>query len=400
MAITVVSDLSNSDVVKYMSRVLKYAMDTPVWQQTVNGGGEWDSVGMGGDGGTSFDYLVYEPLDVDLTALVEDTDIPITTMDDSNVTVTPKEIGKRVGTTSKARFQARANLREQFAEIVGQNQAETVDMAVRQGVLSGGFVYRPNDNTARTGLDTTNDLITWDRLNELVEFAWSQGIQPYEDETFVAVVHPLVLRAILGLTEVKEVGYRKFEPIFKGEIAQVAGIRLIRHRFGKLYLSGGTTAQAATTLNGAVSAGDTTIIVTDGTGLAAGNYITIGTLETKNTEQVQITDASATPTLTIRGRGHGASNQGLQYAHANGAAVLEAANVAAIPILGKNSVLGVYGREYGRFGKPFVNDKLDSANRLIYLGWVWYGGIGVFPKHVVRGEFAVAGGLLGDNFGV
>jgi len=159
--------------------------------------------------------------------------------------------------------------------------------------------------------------------------------------------------------------------------------------------------QAATTLNGAVSKGATSVTVTDASGLAVGNYITIGTLETEsvnpgsNLEQVMIT-AVDSATLTIRANGNN-DGFGLRFNHASGESVVEAYNVAAIPLIGKNSLIGVYGSDCGEYGVPKFRDDLDLLNRFDYYGWYWYGGVGVVQKRVVLGKCAVSRFVLGYN---
>ena len=398
MAKTGVAELDDSVKVKYMSDYLLAAADRSVWSQFV----DWDSI-IEGQGGSSFNFVAYEAMDADDVSAIlpEKDDIEATSLTDSSITVTPYEYGRRVTLTSLLRFQSHLKTREATAKLVGQNMMDTVERAIRRGVVGGSNVYMPNNNTSRAALAVSetaadNDRVTFEFLSQLVALAQSMGIEPIGGE-YVAVIHPALEPDIIGLTEVKGIGYNYPEPLYNGEMARLMGIRFVRSRYGKLYLSGGVVAQAATTLNGAVAAGATSIIVTSGTGLAAGNWVTIGTLEAADAEQVQITDISATPTLVVRGAGNAASNFGLKYAHASGAAVTEATNAAAICLLGANSVKGVYGDNTGKFGKSVIKENIDSLNRLLSLGWYWYGGIGIVPKYVLRGEVACKQNIFGGN---
>jgi N4-gp56 family major capsid protein len=393
MAVTDVGQLDNAAVVKYQQEYLRYASEDRVWSQFVN----WASIARGG-GGTTFDWPILEPMKVNRTPLVSTQAITAVQLADSNVTLTPYEYGNKVTRSSVLEFQTRGDVRSEIAQVVGENQKNTVEMVCRAGILANTWVYRPNDNIARTGLDTTSDKITWAYLTQLVSLARAQGIRPFKGDSYAAIVPHELEPDILTMAEVKDVMYRKPEIMFNGEFAQAANIHFISSRYGKIYLSGGATAQAATTLNGAVSAGATSITVTDATGLAAGNWIVVGALETADTEQVQITAVNGSD-LTILGRGNAAGNFGLMYAHANGAAVLEAANVAAIPIVGANSLKGIYAGETGLYGRAFVGFADQVEKRLLDFGWVWYGGIGIVQKFIIRGEVAIATGHLGDNFG-
>jgi hypothetical protein len=164
--------------------------------------------------------------------------------------------------------------------------------------------------------------------------------------------------------------------------------------------------QAATTLNGAVSKGADRVILTSASGIVAGNYITIGTRETEavspgaNLEQVLVTqvdpDSDNANELVIRAHGNNDSF-GLRFNHASGEAVNEAYNVAAIPLIGKNSLLGVHGSDSGRLGVPKFKDDLDLLDRFSYYGWYWYGGVGIIQKKMVLGKCAVSRSVLGYN---
>ncbi len=368
------------------------AAERAVWSQFV----DWDSI-VEGQGGRSFEYVAYETMDSDDAAarLPEKDDIVATALTDSAISVTPFEYGRRVSVTSLLRFQSHIKTREATAKLVGNNMTDTVEKAIRRGILGGTNVFMPNNNVVRTGLDATNDLVSFAFLSQLVSLAQSMGIEPIGQE-FVAVIHPALEPDIIGLTEVKGIGYNYPEPLYKGEMARLCGIRFIRSRFGKLYLGGGTPAQSATTLNGAVAAGATTVIVTSAAGLAAGDFITIGTLETAGAEQVQIL-AVAANTLTIKGAGNAAANFGLKGAHANLTPVIESPNAAAICLLGANSVKGIYGANTGKYGKSVIKENIDSLNRMLSLGWYWYGGIGIVPKYVLRGEVATRQSIFGSN---
>lgn len=405
MAKTGVAELTESVQTKYMSDYLLAAADRSVWSQFV----DWDVI-TEGEGGSKFHYVAYQAMESDdLSAkLPEKDDIEATALSDSKVEITPYEYGRRVTLTSKLRFQSHVKTREATAKLVGQNMMDTVERAIRRGVVAGTTNYlMPNNNVTRallavgTDWGADDDRVSFKFLSQLVSMARSMGIEPFGEE-FVAVIHPSLEPDIIALTEVKGIGYNYPEPLYKGEMARLMGIRFVRSRYGKLYLGGGVPAQAATDLDGAVSAGATSIKVTtntSGTQIAAGDFILIGTKEAADAEQVQVTEVGDDPytTLTIRGAGNAVDNFGLKYAHPDAATVTEAPNVAAICLLGANSVKGVYGSNTGKYGKSVIKENIDSLNRLLSLGWYWYGGIGIVEKYVLRGEVACAQYVFGSN---
>jgi len=397
MGKTGIAELDDSVKTKYMTDYLLAAAEKAIWSQVV----DWDSIAEG-QGGKDFRYVAYEAMESDdLGAkLPEKDDIEATALSDSEITVTPYEYGRRVTLTSLVRFQSHVKTRQATAKLVGNNMTDTVERAIRRGVLAGTNVFMPNNNVLRSELvvsDTAadNDRATYEFLSQLVALAQSMGIEPIGSE-FVAIVPPALEPDILGLTEVKGIGYNYPEPIYKGEMARLMGIRFVRSRYGKLYLGGGKAIVAATTLNGAVSAGATSVILTDSGAIDAGSWLTIGTLEAADAEQVLVT-SKATHTCQIRGAGTGGTNAGLKYAHPDLAAVQNAYNASAICLLGANSVKGVHGAESGRYGKAVIKENIDSLNRLLSLGWKWYGGVGIVPKYVLRGEVACKQHIFGSN---
>lgn len=398
---TGVAQLTSSVKAKYMAEYLLAAAGRSVWSQFI----DWDSI-VEGQGGSSFKYVAYETMESDDLAakLPEKDDIEATALKDAEITVTPYEYGRRVTLTRLVRFQSHVKTRQAAAKLVGQNMTDTIERAIRRGVLSGTNVFMPNNNVLRTELvvsDTAsdNDRATFEFLSQLVSMAQSMGIEPI-GEDFVAVIHPAVEPDILGLVEVKGIGYNFPEPLYKGEVARLCGIRFVKSRYGKLYLGGAKTTGTATTLAAAESAGDTSLNITSIStpAIVAGDWITIGTLEAADAEQVQVTSIAGGATdVTIRGAGNGANNFGLKYDHPALAAVNEATNAAAICLLGSNSVKGVYGADSGKFGVSVIKENIDSLNRLLSLGWKWYGGLGIVPKYVLRGEVACKQNIFGGN---
>jgi hypothetical protein len=71
--------------------------------------------------------------------------------------------------------------------------------------------------------------------------------------------------------------------------------------------------------------------------------------------------------------------------------------VAAIPLIGKNSILGIHGSDSGRYGTPKAKTGLDYLDRFDYYGWYWFGGVGCIQKRLMLGKCALAKWLLGFN---
>lgn len=407
MAVTTASVLSNSVATAYDKAYLHAFMMNRVWFDLV----EWGEPIGGNLRGSTVSQPVMEAMEPATTALTDGTDVTPVALDDSAVSLSIFEYGNAVTTTKFLDVVAFTDITRGVAVAVGQNQARSLDMVCRAVVIGGTLVTYGGTATARTGLDTTNDKITYAKIAEVVGLAAGMGIPPFEDGTYATVVHPALFRDLTGMTEWAAVGEYSDPKLiymgrpgvlgnggrFKNERGMMAGLRFIEHPWGKLYLSGGTTAQAATTSDGAVAAGATSITVDSATGLAVGDWITVGTLESATAEQVLIT-AVATATLTIRGQGNAIGNFGFKYAHADESAVTEAANVAAVPVFGPSSIRGRFASDPGKNGQVAVewaNTAIPKRN--LHHSWYWIGGFGLVDKYMIRLEVATTGNVYGDN---
>ncbi len=404
MAVTTASVLTNTVKALYDADYILQVEKSECWSQFA-----WWKKGIGGANlkGSSYNFPIFNRLELATTALTESSDVTPVAMADQNVQVTFAEYGNAVQTTEMLNVQNYVEIGKPAAEVIAQNMVETRDKLIRNAAVGGTWVWRPGGNTVRTGLDTTNDKITLAALHQIVALARNANIPTVGGKNpkvagrggkLFTMIHPLLLVDMLADTTINAiVQYSKPELALNGEIGELAGLTVLSHEYGKLYLSGGTTAQAATTLNGGVAAGDTTVIVTSATGITVGDYITIGTLEAVDAEQVKVT-AVDTNTLTIEGIGNADGNFGLKYAHLTGAAVTEAANVAAVPVFGPLSLPAVWASEIGQNGRA---DQEFAATVIPkrFINHSWYGiwGFGKIQKRLIRGEFACSVNLLGPN---
>ena len=391
MPVTGTNNLPAAVVRRYLREYVLHAYGNEVWAQFV----DWQSMPEG-NSGSSFDFPALVEMEPAIDALDEETDIvPVRFLDDQLV-VTPAEYGNASVINEAARFRSRIDLRDGNARQIGQNRTRSVERIIRNAVLGGSNVVYPGTNAARTDLTGSGDQVTFAFLKELHARAATADIEPIgKDGLFMAPIHHLLVLDIQALDEYKEVQYRRpvnlqNKEIYGGFMPFIfAGFHFIPHKWGKVYQSGGTVAQAATTLAAAAAAGDTSIEVASASGIVAGDFVTIETLEATKAETVKVTVVAST-TLTIAGSGSKASNNGLKYAHASGVAVTEGAFAAAIPVIGRNSIKGVYGENVGRLGTVVLQDSLDVLKRFVYQGWKWHGGVSVWNRYVVRAEVALS----------
>ena len=387
MAITQVSSLDQTVVASYESDYLLWAEKSAVWQQIV----KWqEAIPDDGGGGSSYDWPVYHEMEPATTALTETLNPTPVALGDSNITVTPTEYGNVAQLTQKLRLQARTSVREAAMKILGQNHARTVDRLVRNSAIGGSWVYRVNNRAARSDL-VVGDVVTYAFLQQLVAQARAAFIPAFEGDQYLSIVNPLLAADLRNINQFLNPSYYQNQMVgglLRGEIGSLAGIRFIEHPYGKMYMAGGTPDQAATTLAASLAAGASTLSVASSSGLAAGDYVVLGTLEAATADVVYLTAQSGV-SYSFRGIGNAFGSFGAAFSQASGAAVTEAPNVGAIPIIGSESLWGVYGQSMGKLGQLVIttgSDTGDWLDRFLGIGWKWYGGFGRAEQYLLRGE--------------
>jgi N4-gp56 family major capsid protein len=371
--------------------------------------------------GKTIDVAVYEEVDVPTSSLVEKEDVEPATLSDDKVSVTMAEEGNAIELTRLHRdIASYTNVDEATRKIIGHNKSHRIDNIIRAAACfdSGSVAYDifGGTATARSSLTSASHPVTFAKLMEMSMLAENLGIPPLDDGTYFSVINSMMLTEISAMDQwLKPAQYIDSGVIASGKISNdpsknrlpgeqgmMANIRFVVSPRGKLFLSAGGGGQA-TTLAADAAAGATTITVASATGIAVGNYLTIGTVESAETEyptteQVKVTSIAASPVISVQGIGNTKSNQGLKYAHSSGAAVTEADNVAAVPILGQHSIVGAYPESVGRDGEVHVHEA-PSRIQGRFWDYDWYAVLGLspVPGNIVRGQFGTAGHIFGPN---
>ena len=399
MATTGTADRTNSIQTLLTSEMVFEAARTQTWGQFPKIAPEGEL--QGARKGSTINVRFQQRLPIQTTTINEKADITPRVVNDNVSAISINEYGDAV---QIAEFLERVQMGDARAEIgrviAAQHTASLDRLAGRQYYEGNTVVLRANQVTTRAGLDATNDtlkssgvgmsLIT--QATAMLRGAGAPGFRSDGNgqSQYSTVISPSLAADIPDTSGyLPALQYGGKMTLFNGELADVRGLRFVESVQGKNYPGAGATAQAATTLNGAVLAGATSIIVTDATGFAVGDFLTLGTLEDGTTattetysaaverlETVMVTAVSGT-TLTVAGLGYSsgaAQTPGLRYAHPNAESVTEAAQVAAIPIFGPESVMKAYAVPTGPFGEARVSGPFDVLQRFHNVGWYFIGG--------------------------
>ena len=341
-------------------------------------------------GGTTINRALVTELEPNVTALsTVGGDVTPTAMSDALGTVTPHPYGDAVQLDDWVEEVAVIeDWRRVAAEVTARACARSLNRLARaQAVAGTRVVYQTGATTAE---QTAAGVVDLAFMKELFAVAVGQGMRPFDDGMFRTVVHPWVAADIQGDSDFMALGeYQRAELIEQFVVGRLGGIEVLMDpddgymKFGQ----GATGNGGADTLNGAVSAGDTTVTVTDNAGnltAKAGDWVTLD--PGAATEEVVKVTAVATHVLTIQGAGNSQTNEGLKYAHSNGATINNKVHVAVLPVYDPQSIAVVYGTT-GRWGEHGTSGPFDVALR--YQNWFWkfYGGFGrPREKRMLRGE--------------
>jgi N4-gp56 family major capsid protein len=364
---------------------------------------------------TTVEVVIYPNMALATTTIPESTDIEGVELTDTSINVAVGEYANTAQETKLLRALGRTDIPSVFQKLVGVNAGLTQDALARATYIGGPLYRRPTAADTRADLDLVNDDMQAAGYNFMYSLvaqlrtvgcpgigqaseaiASTQGASEPPTTEYASIVHDLAigdLQETNGWVPLAYAQSPQVQGLYNGELAKLAGVRFIESPLGKVYQSAGTVAQSATTATLA-TVGATTITVASATGITAGDYLTLGALETGTTETttletVYVTAVSGTTTLTVIGAG---AAGGLRYAQAQGVAVTEAAFVAAIPVIGGMSVAKVHSTMTGPKPTMVQSGPFDKLGRFKNYGWYWLGGYGrTIPTWIVRGEVAVNG---------
>jgi N4-gp56 family major capsid protein len=414
MTVTTSSILDNSVVTQYDADFITHFHKNQVWASLFDQTQQRKVKPGGGKKGQTVQIPVYNALAVPTAHLTENLDVTPKTISDTYVECTIYEEGDVVQTSRFLSLVAYTDVHKAVSLALAAQQAARQNMIVRDAIVfSQQSTIYGGGGVSRVDLNATDDLLTYAAFVKADAMADVQGIPTFDDGTRFTIMNPIAMQDIVNWDEWEHPASYSNPALYQtgrineggtlpGEIGRLSNIRIVKDKTGKVFLGAGTPTQAATSLSAATAAGATSITVADATGLAVGNKITIGTLESSTTaypttEQAEITVVNGT-TLTVKGAGSEFANYGLKYAHDSGESVIEAPNVVALPIMGPESVLIPRAEGFDIEGEVVVEYASTAiANRFMNHSWYNVLGAALIPNFSLQLEAATTGYLFGPG---
>lgn len=150
--------------------------------------------------------------------------------------------GDYVAVTDRLEMESYDDVIYGATEEMGAAEGETYDTLTRNILVAGGSVAYAN-NDKRSTL-TNSDKLTPALVNKAVTWL-KKNKAPKIDGYYVAIIHPSVAEDLRESSEWKEFHkYNDVQPIFKGEIGVLHGVRFIETNEAKVWANAGASGVA------------------------------------------------------------------------------------------------------------------------------------------------------------
>lgn len=325
------------------------------------------------------------------SAISETVDVVPQVLRDATATITTTSRGDALQWAEAVDIRAYTPYGKARFSALGENMMESIDLLAANAALTGGLVKRP---AARASLDagTSGHRFTDSAIASMGARVKALHCPTFADGNLMVTVHTDAFYDLIQGGNVVTIAQQvRPDILMNQQLAKWGDFSIDATPFAKIFGAAGAdnASVVATTLNGAVNALATSIVVAADTNIVAGMQLTIGTEETGDTHQpvneiVFVNDDYVSGT-TVNIIGEGA-NGGLRFDHASGVAVRNADN-AYPAVFGGRSLIKAFAPETGAYGKVVGPQEQGILKQFRSLGWKAYLGYGlVAENYIARSE--------------
>jgi hypothetical protein len=331
--------------------------------------------------GSSIVLNFLSDLEPGVTAIPENVDVTPVSFRDATASITPTSRYNAIQVSELLMNSASTNYAQERFELLGKNMMESVDLLAQAQATQGTLVSR---GAARASIDagTAAHRLTSAAFINATADLQTFKVPGWEDPKsgqpkWFAILHPYAFADLRDDADVTAISqYQNASILLRYELGEIGPFKLIVTPWAKTFWGGGAANASAieTTLNGAVNALATSIVVASASNVDVGDRVMIGTHETGSTHYAtnEIVTVTSVVSTTIGVAGEGA-NGGLRFDHATGAAVSNDDNVGTVVFGGPESLMKVYDPQVGEFGEVVGPKKEGLLDQFESLGWKWYG---------------------------
>lgn len=191
--------------------------------------------------GTGVTFTIFNDIAAATSTLNEVTDVTLTALSDSQVTVTLNEYGNAVVTTAKLRGTSFLDVDVAAANIIGYNAGDSIDQVVRE-VLAGGdnVIYATGGATTPSARNTVQpeDVLAADDVRKVVAQLRAANVATFNG-AYLGYIHPDVSYDFRSSTDAAAwrtpANYVNPAGIYNGEIGQFESVRFIETPRAKVF---------------------------------------------------------------------------------------------------------------------------------------------------------------------
>lgn len=392
----ITSNLTNARWAKYLPEYIRAAKFARVYDALSKPVGA-DMANLYRSSSIVLNFL--SDLEPGVSAIPENADVSPVSFRDATASITPTSRYNAIEVSELLMNSSGTNYAQERFELLGKNMMESVDLLAQAAATQGTLVSR---TAARASLDAGTAA---DRLTALAFINATADLQTFKvpgwedpmskQPKWFAIMHPYAFADLRDDSDITAISqYQNASILLRYELGELGPFKLVVTPWAKVFWAGGAANGSAieTTLNGAVNALATSVVVASATNIDVGDRVMIGSHETGNThyptnEIVTVTSVAST-TIGVAGEG---ANGGLRFDHATGAAVSNDDSVAAVVFGGPESLMKAYDPIVGEYGEVVGPKKEGILDQFLTLGWKWYGAYArPIENRIIRREVSLS----------
>jgi N4-gp56 family major capsid protein len=205
--------------------------------------------------GSGVTFTIFNDIAAATSTLNEVTDVTLTALSDSQVTVTLNEYGNAVVTTAKLRGTSFLDVDVAAANIIGYNAGDSIDQVVRE-VLAGGdnVIYATGGASTPTARNTVQpeDVLAADDVRRVVAQLRAANVATFNG-SYMGYIHPDVSYDFRSATDAAAwrtpANYVDPTGIYNGEIGKFESVRFIETPRAKVFTNASNGSSSTGTVD-------------------------------------------------------------------------------------------------------------------------------------------------------
>jgi N4-gp56 family major capsid protein len=205
--------------------------------------------------GSGVTFTIFNDIAAATSTLNEVTDVTLTALSDSQVTVTLNEYGNAVVTTAKLRGTSFLDVDVAAANIIGYNAGDSIDQVVREVLAAGdNVIYATGGASTPTARNTVQpeDVLAADDVRRVVAQLRAANVATFNG-SYMGYIHPDVSYDFRSAVDVAAwrtpANYVNPEGIYNGEIGRFESVRFIETPRAKVFTNASNGSSSTGTVD-------------------------------------------------------------------------------------------------------------------------------------------------------